>query len=191
MIRPVRTLAAAGAAAALVLTATASPAAAKTRSFTDKRGDAQSALDITKVKVTNKKSAVVVRLSVPQLRKSKVGGVMVTLRTKSKGRPVYGVLKLRMEGAGWMPLMFVDETAEDFDTACKGDRVSFHKKSVTVRIPQRCLGANKKAVRVAAALMGRDDDLFSDTDPKPGPDAPMDAYPSLTSDRMSPWASYR
>ncbi|WP_262848907.1 hypothetical protein [Mumia quercus] len=191
MIRPVRTLAAAGAAAALVLTATASPAAAKTRSFTDKRGDAQSALDITKVKVTNKKSAVVVRVSVPGLRKSKVGGVLVAVRTKAKGRPDYAAMKLRLEGSGWMPLMFFDESAEDFDTACKGDRVSFHKKSITVRIPQRCLGANKKAVRVAAAVMGRDEEGLFDEELKPGPDAPMDAYPSLTSDRMSPWVSYR
>jgi len=191
MIRTLRTLAAAGAAAALVVTATASPAAAKTRSFTDKRGDATSALDITKVKVTNKKSAVVVRLSVPGLRKSKVGGVMVGVRTKAKGRPEFVSMKMRLEGAGWMPLMLIDEDSEELTVPCKGDRVRFGKRSITVRLPQRCLGGNTKAVKVVAGVFGRDDSLFSEEEPKPGPDAQIDVYPSLTSERMSPWVRFR
>ncbi|QMW65033.1 hypothetical protein H4N58_12455 [Mumia sp. ZJ1417] len=191
MIRTLRALAAAGAAAALVVTATASPAAAKTRSFTDKKDDATSALDITKVKVTNKKSAVVVRLSVPGLRKSKVGGVMVGVRTKAKGRPEFVSTKMRMEGAGWMPLMLMDEDSEELAVACKGDRVRFNKKSITVRLPQRCLGANMKAVKVVAAVFGRDDEILLEEEPEEGPEAQIDVYPSLTSERMSPWVRYR
>ncbi|MFD1827435.1 hypothetical protein [Mumia zhuanghuii] len=191
MIRTLRALAAAGAAAALVVTATASPAAAKTRSFTDKKDDATSALDITKVKVTNKKSAVVVRLSVPGLRKSKVGGVMVGVRTKAKGRPEFVSMKMRMEGAGWMPLMLMDEDSEELAVACKGDRVRFNKKSITVRLPQRCLGANTKAVKVVAAVFGRDDEILLEEEPEEGPEAQIDVYPSLTSERMSPWVRYR
>ncbi|WP_167003508.1 hypothetical protein [Mumia sp. ZJ430] len=191
MIRTLRALAAAGAAAALVVTATASPAAAKTRSFTDNKDDATSALDITKVKVTNKKSAVVVRLSVPGLRKSKVGGVMVGVRTKAKGRPEFVSMKMRMEGAGWMPLMLMDEDSEELAVACKGDRVRFNKKSITVRLPQRCLGANTKAVKVVAAVFGRDDEILLEEEPEEGPEAQIDVYPSLTSERMSPWVRYR
>ncbi|KAA1420571.1 hypothetical protein FE697_016600 [Mumia zhuanghuii] len=191
MIRTLRTVAIGAAAAALVVGMTASPAAAKTRTFTDKRTDAVAALDITKVKVKNKKHAVVVRMTVPDFDKSKLGSVMLSIRTKSKGRPTFMVTKARIEGAGWMPPMFLDPTSEDIIVACKGDRVTFGAKSVTVRVPQRCLGANRKAVRVQPVLMGRDPELeMLEELPEPGPDAPLDAYPTFSA-RMSPWVGYR
>ncbi|MBW9205494.1 hypothetical protein KV097_06000 [Mumia sp. zg.B17] len=190
MIRTIRTLVVGAAAAGLVLATTASPAAAKTRTFSDPRGDAVAALDVTKIKVTNKKHAVVVRMTVPGFKKSKLGGVLVGLRTKAKGRPDFASMKIRIEGAGWMPLMFSGESDEDF-VSCKGDRISFGKRSVTVRIPQRCLERNKRAVRVSVALIGRDDALEMEEMPEPGPDAVVDAYPSLTSTKMSPWVRYR
>ncbi|WP_370614702.1 hypothetical protein [Mumia sp. Pv 4-285] len=191
MIRPIRTLAVGAAAVALVVGVSASPAAAKTRTFTDKSDDAVAALDITKVKVKNKKHVVVIRASVPGLDKAKVGGVSVGIRTKAKGRPEYALSKVRAEGR-WMPVTFMDLKSEDIMVSCKGDRISFGKKSVTVRIPQRCLGANKKAVRVGVALFGRDlDEVMIDEEPTSGPDAQFDVYPTIASNRLSPWVRYR
>ncbi|MGH1564869.1 hypothetical protein [Mumia sp. DW29H23] len=186
MIRTLRTAAVAAATVALVVTATAAPAAAKTRTFADKSEDAVAALDITKVKVTNKKHAVVVRMTVPGFKKSQLGGVIVAIRTKGAGRPMFTAMKLRTDA--WAPVDLVGEDGTSFP--CKGDRVSFGKRSVTVRVPQRCLGLNKKAVRVGAALAGRDW-LTMEEEPKEGPDAVLDVYPKLTSDKLSPWVRYR
>ncbi|KAA1420572.1 hypothetical protein FE697_016605 [Mumia zhuanghuii] len=189
MSRALRGLVVGAAAAALVVGGAASPASAKTRSFEDARGDAQAALDITRVKVTNKKRAVVVRVTVPGLQRSKLGFVGVAIRTKAKGRPEYSALKMHWDAVGWMPLMLSDDTGED--VPCKGDRIRFGQRTITVRVPQRCLGDNVKAVRVGAAIAARDWLEHEETEPEPGPDAWGDAYPKITGDGLSPWVRYR
>ncbi|WP_370614700.1 hypothetical protein [Mumia sp. Pv 4-285] len=189
MRRTLRALAVGAAAVALVVGATASPASAKTRTFTDKAGDALPALDITKVKVKNKKHVVVVRLSVPGLQRSKLGFVVIAVRTKTKGRPEYASMKLRFDGTGWTPLSLSGDELDD--VRCKGDRMTFGKRSVTVRIPQRCLGGNTRSVKVGAALAARDWLEKGEPEPEPGPDAWGDAYPSITSEKLSPWVRYR
>jgi hypothetical protein len=190
VVRALRTLAVGAAATGLVLAVTASPADAKTRTFTDKRGDAAPAFDITKVKVTNKKRVVIVRATVPGLKKSQLGVVSVALKTRAKGRPIYMLSKARIENAGWMPLMFMDPRSDDLIVRCKGDKVTFGKRSITVRIPQRCLGDNRKALKAFVGLGGRDF-MTSEEEPKPGPDAQVDGYPSLSGNKLSPWVRYR
>ncbi|QMW65031.1 hypothetical protein H4N58_12445 [Mumia sp. ZJ1417] len=150
-----RVLAVGMAASALVVGAAASPAAAKTRGFSDTRGDATSALDITKVKVANKKHAVVVRLSVPGLKNSQLGLVSVTV--KPRHRPMFAVTRARFDGR-WHRASLVRRDVGAV-VRCRGDQVAFGRRSITVRIPHRCLGGSNTAVRVRAEVVEREDEL--------------------------------
>ncbi|MBW9205493.1 hypothetical protein KV097_05995 [Mumia sp. zg.B17] len=178
-----------GTAAALVVSAAASPAAAETRVLTDPRHDAAAALDLTKVTVANTKRAVVVRITVPRLRRSKLAAISVVVRTRAAGRPEF--VSLRTRGvARWDRAVLTDDT--EATVRCSGDRVRIGKRSVTVRLPQRCLGGNRRAVRVGVALVGTD---LKGVGPlevdDPGPRTAIDVFPRLDSDRLSQWVRYR
>ena len=188
MRRTLRTLAIGAAASALVVGVTASPAEAKTRSFKDARGDAAAAVDMTKVKVANKKRALVVRMTVPRLEKVQLEAVSVTIVTKARGRPLFISSKARRPDGSWSGLSLVSFQAES-TVRCRGDKIRFGARAITVRIPQRCLDRNRRAVRVGVALVSRQNDGTSS--PQPGPDTYADGYPSLVSPKQPPWVRYR
>ncbi|WP_262848905.1 hypothetical protein [Mumia quercus] len=173
---------------ALVVGAAASPAAAQTRTFSDARGDATAAVDMTKVKVANKKRALVVRITVPDLKKSALEGVNVTIVTKRRARPMYISTKSRYPDGPWSSLSLVSFQAESV-VRCRGDRIRFGARAITVRVPQRCLDRNRKAVRVSISLVSRANDGVSS--PEPGPDTYADGYPSLVAPKQPPWVRYR
>ncbi len=173
----------------LVAGASASPAAAKTRTFRDQAGDALPALDVTKVKVRNTKHAVVVRATIPDFRRRTADVVSVAVRTQAPGRPLFVAQKVR-HPSGWAPVELLAGGMEA--VACKGDRVRFAARSVTVRIPQRCLEGNHSSVRIGFGVGGPGSQgLGLDELENPGPDLAVDAYPSLVVDKLSPWVRYR
>lgn len=186
--RVLRTLAVSAVAATLVVGATASPAAAKTRAFRDARGDATPAVDMTRVKVANKKRALVVRITVPELKKSELDAVTVTIATKARARPVFFSSKARYPDGPWSSLALISFQDES-TVRCRGDRIRFGARAITVRIPQRCLDRNRKAVRVSVSLVSREHDGVSS--PQPGPDTYADGYPSLVSPKQPRWVRYR
>ncbi|MFD1827436.1 MULTISPECIES: hypothetical protein [Mumia] len=188
MRRTLRTLAVGAAVSTLVVGAAASPAVAKTRSFKDARGDATAAVDMTKIKVANKKRALVVRITVPELKKSELEAVTVTIVTKARARPLFISSKARYPDGPWSSLALISFQDES-TVRCRGDRIRFGARAITVRIPQRCLDRNRKPVRVSVSLVSRQNDGVSS--PQPGPDTYADGYPSLVSPKQPPWVRYR
>ncbi|MGH1564868.1 hypothetical protein [Mumia sp. DW29H23] len=172
-------------ASALVVTATTAPAAAKPRAFTDEPGDVPAALDITKVKVANTKHAVVVRLTVPGLRRSQVG--LVSVAVKARHRPVFVVTKARFDGR-WHRVSLVRRDVGAV-VRCRDDRVSFGERSITVRVPHRCLGGARRAVRVRAEVLSRAS-VSQLGDPAPATGVPSDTYPDSRTG-LSPWVRRR
>ncbi|KHL15850.1 hypothetical protein CLV56_0490 [Mumia flava] len=168
-------LAAVGAAVAL-----ASPASAGTRSVPDPRGDAVAAVDFTKVKVTNGKKAVRVRVVIPRFRRSKAGFVSVTVSRKAKGLPFYQLSREHRRNA-WTKPRLVDEAAKPI--RCRGDRVRFRSNGFVARIPQRCIDDNRKKVVALPTTFARDFDVETDFDAEP--------YPYDVPDRRGRWVRYR
>lgn len=188
LTRCLRTVAVGAAVSALVVGSCASPAAAQTRTFSDPRGDATAAVDMTTVKVANKKRALVVRVAVPRFKKSRLEAVNVTIVTRARTRPLYISSKSRSPQGRWSPPSLVDFQAES-TVRCRGDRIRFGARAITVRVPQRCLDRNRRAVRVSVTLVSRQNDGVSS--PQPGPDTYADGYPSLVSPKQPRWVRYR
>ncbi|MGH1564871.1 hypothetical protein [Mumia sp. DW29H23] len=183
-----------GAVTALVLASglVASPADAAARTVKDARGDALPALDISSLRVRNAEHRVTVTLRIPRLERRRVGGVTIFLGRKVAGRPEYAASRVR-RGDGWRATW--QELGES-RLRCEGLRWRTAPRRIVLSVPQRCLGANRAAVRVQVAVFTRaylrgdvpDEVLL---DPRPSPTLPIDGVPKVQGTRMTPWVAYR
>ncbi|QMW65034.1 hypothetical protein H4N58_12460 [Mumia sp. ZJ1417] len=176
----------------LTLGLVAAPAQAAVRDVPDARGDALSALDISSLRVRNAEHRVTVALRIPRLERRRLGGFTVFVGRKVAGRPEYAASKVR-RGSGWDTTW---QRLDDERRSCKGLRMQVKPRRVVVSIPQRCLDANRSAVRVQVAVFTRaylrgdvpDEVLL---DPSPGPTLPIDGVPKVRGTKMTRWVAYR
>ncbi|KHL15852.1 hypothetical protein CLV56_0488 [Mumia flava] len=176
------------AAAGLAITAVASPASAQTKRFEDRRGDADEAIDITRVKVKNAKGAIRVKVVIPQFRRSGTAAAAVTVKRLRKPRTRVAVSRFHLAGFGWSRGELLNERTGE-PIRCKGDRVRFTDRGFAIRIPQRCLPGKPGRIRAAAYTITRDAFSFdSDEDDLvlSGPDADIDVFPQQSLERVRP-----